>query len=54
MVDLNEGKHINTSFDSNWEPKDMHKINDGHFSGPIHISKIGRHRCRLSADLTRT
>jgi hypothetical protein len=27
------------------------KNNDGNLSGPIHISKRGRHRCRLSQDL---
>jgi hypothetical protein len=47
MVDLKEGTHTNTYFENNWEPKDMHKINDGYFSGPIRISKRGRHRCRL-------
>ena len=53
MVGLEGGAHTNTFFESNWELKDMHNINDGHFSGPIHIRKRGRHRCRLSADLTR-
>jgi hypothetical protein len=54
MVDHKGGTHTNTSFERNWELKHMHKLNRRIFSGPIQISKRGKHRCLLPPDLTHT